>query len=68
MMKPIDSVYLICVLSDTRSFDQEDTIKAGRIILGRSETFQKIGHRAGELFDVLRQGLRLWDGASSQEE
>ena len=45
MMKLIESVYdLICVLSDVGSFDQGETIKTGRIMLGRRETCQKIGH------------------------
>ena len=46
MMKLIDSIYdLICVLSDIGSFDQGETIKAGRIMLGRRKIYQKIGRR-----------------------
>ena len=52
MMKPIDSVYLICVLSDTGNFDQGETIKAGRIMLGQSRICQKIGCRAEGSVDV----------------
>ena len=46
MMKPIDSVYnLIYVLSDIRSFNQGETIKVGRIMLGRSGTYQKVASK-----------------------
>ena len=39
MMKPIDTVYdLICIVSNVGTFDQGETIKVGRIMLGRSGT------------------------------
>ena len=58
MMKPIDSVYdLIYILSDTGSFDQGETIKVGRIMLGQSGTCQKIGRRAGGSVNVSTEGF-----------
>ena len=68
-MKSIDSVYdLICILSDTRSFDQEETIKVGRIMFGRRETCQKIRRRAEGSVNVSVEGFGPWVQASGQEE
>ena len=61
MMKLIESVYdLIYVLSDVGSWDQEETIKAGRIILGRRKTFKKIRCLVGELVDISTEGFGPW--------
>ena len=69
MMKLIDSVYdLIYILSNVGSFNQGETIKAGRIMLGRSGTCQKIGRQAGGSVDVSAKGFGPWVRASSQEE
>ena len=58
MIKPIDSVYiLICVLSDVECFDQDETTKAGRIMLCQRKTCQKIGRRAGGTVNVLIEGF-----------
>ena len=58
MMKSIDSVYdLICVLSNAGSFDQGETIKVGRIILGQSRTYQKFGCHIEGSVDILTEGF-----------
>ena len=69
MMKPIDSVYdLIYVLSDTGSFDQGETIKVGRIMLGQSRTCQKIRRRFRGSVDISTEDFGPWIRVSSQEE
>ena len=69
MMKPIDSIYdLICVLSDAGCFDQDETIKAGKIMLCQRKTCQKIGRWVGGTVDVSIEGFGPWIRASGQEE
>lgn len=64
MMKPIYSIYdLICVLSDAESFNQGETIDAGRLMLGRNKhsedwtSGRKIDRRIGKRLRAVNSGI-----------
>ena len=51
---------MICILSDAENFDQEETVKIGRIMLGRSITCQNIGCHDKRSIDISIKGFGPW--------